>query len=100
MNAQTPVTASNAFLLVGIHEAGETPHAALPGSPGGQLGLFDGGPVASDAGGVVWLAFTGDHDEADAARRFEEKYGQPPARVFDGLGGLLLCGPVPSEVRS
>lgn len=70
------------------------PVLALPGASDGQLGLFDGGP-----GGLVWLAFSGDHDQADAARRFEARYGQPPARVFDGLGGLLLLvGPTPEEV--
>lgn len=99
MNAQTPTAASDAFLLVGIHEAGESPALPLPGVPGGQLGLFDGGPAASDAGGPVWLAFSRDHDRADAARRFEAKYGCAPAKVFEGLGGLLLCGPIPSEVQ-
>ncbi len=26
---------------------------------------------------------------------FLRRYGQPPRYVFDGLGGLLLVGPVP-----
>ncbi len=94
MTTTTPETASNAFLYVGIHDASET-HSGPAGGAGGQLGLFDGTP---EPGGIVWLAFTGDHDEADAARRFEARYGQPPRYVRDGLGGLLLCGPIPSEV--
>lgn len=97
MTTQTPTTRSDAFLLAGIHEEHETPALALPGASGGQLGLFDG--ATGDPGGVVWLAFSRDHDAGDAARRFEAKYGRPPARVFLGLGGLLLAGPVPSEVQ-
>lgn len=87
MTTTTPRTRSNAFLLAG----------APPVAPGGQLGMFDG--ATPDPAGAVWLAFTGDHDEADAARRFEARYGQPPRYVRDGLGGLLLAGPVPSEVQ-
>lgn len=99
MTGQTPTKRSDAFLLAGIHEAGETPALALPGASGEQLGLFAGGPVAGDPGGPVWLAFSRDHDAGDAAQRFEAKYGCAPAKVFEGKGGLLLCGPIPSEVQ-
>jgi hypothetical protein len=65
--------------------------AALAG-PEQQTTLFDAAP---DPAGSYWLAFTGDHDEGDAARCFLRRYGQPPRYLFDGLGGLLLVGPVP-----
>jgi len=45
----------------------------------------------------VWLAFTKDHNEDDAAATFQRRYGQLPRYVFDGLGGLLLVGPVPGQ---
>lgn len=51
--------------------------------------------AAPDPRGAVWLAFTGDHNEGDAAAAFQRRYGQPPRYAFDGLGGLLLVGPVP-----
>ena len=86
---------STAFWHIGIPDGAETPHAGTPGSGGDQLGLFDGTP---DASGLLWLAFTGDHDQDAARQRFEAKYGRPPARVFLGLGGILFCGPVPSGV--
>lgn len=47
--------------------------------------------------GQAWLAFTHDHDEDDAARAFLARYGSEPRCVFDGLGGLLLLGPVPER---
>ncbi len=74
------------------------PVLALPGASGailegpGQLPLFDATP---DPAGSYWLAFTRDHSEDDAARVFLRRYGQPPRYCFDGLGGLLLVGPVP-----
>ena len=76
-----------------------TPVLACPGLPGAivegpeQLATFV--DAAPDPRGAVWLAFTGDHDEGDAAATFRRRYGQPPRYVFDGLGGLLLVGPVP-----
>lgn len=51
--------------------------------------------AAPDPRGAVWMAFTGDHNEGDAAAAFQRRYGQPPRYAFDGLGGLLLVGPVP-----
>ena len=47
--------------------------------------------------GQAWMAFTGDHDEDAAARAFLARYGSEPRYVFDGLGGLLLLGPVPER---
>lgn len=38
-------------------------------------------PVLPDAS---WLAFSADHDEDDAARRFEERFGQPPPDLEGG----------------
>lgn len=93
---QPPESRSTAFLLVGIQDGGEKTPGAVPGAAGEQMSFFDGG--APTPAGLVWRAFTGDHDPGDARRRFEARYGQPPARVFLGLGGLLLAGPVPSEV--
>lgn len=82
-------------------------HATTASTPAMQPNtLFDlparalGHPGAS--GGALddayWLAFTGDHDPAAAAAVFVRRYGRPPAYVVDGLGGLLLVGPIPSEV--
>lgn len=48
-------------------------------------------------GDFLWLAFTRDHNEDDAAATFQRRYGQPPRYVMDGLGGLLLVGPVPGQ---
>lgn len=45
--------------------------------------------------GSSWLAFTIDHDEADAARVFEERFGRPPEYIAESIGPLLLVGPVP-----
>ena len=51
-------------------------------------------PVLPDA---AWLAFTADHDEDAAARRFEERFGQPPEYITESAGRhkMLLVGPVP-----
>lgn len=74
------------------------PVLALPGASRSlldrpdQIVPFDAAP---DPSGSYWLAFTHDHDETDAAAVFLRRYGQPPRYVFDGLGGLLLVGPVP-----
>lgn len=53
--------------------------------------------ASPDPSGSYWLAFTADHDETDAAAVFLRRYGQPARYVFDGLGGLLLVGPVPDQ---
>lgn len=71
-------------------DAGPLPLAGVPSS------VFDGpdfGPP--DPMGSYWLAFTCDHSEEDAARCFVRRFGQVPRYIFDGLGGLLLVGPVP-----
>ena len=49
--------------------------------------------------GQAWLAFTRDHDEDDAARRFEQRFGQPPEYITESAGRypLLLVGPVPDR---
>lgn len=44
--------------------------------------------------GVAYLRFTLDHDEADAARRFAARYGQPPERIFEYKHDLCV-GPIP-----
>lgn len=73
-------------------------------SAGAVLGLPDASSTileaiepepAPEPRGAVWLAFTGDHNEDDAAATFQRRYGQLPRYIFDGLGGLLLVGPVP-----
>lgn len=47
--------------------------------------------------GQTWLAFTRDHDENEAARTFEERFGQPPEYITESSGRypMLLVGPVP-----
>lgn len=47
--------------------------------------------------GQAWLAFTHDHDEDEAARTFEDRFGQPPEYITESAGRykLLLAGPVP-----
>lgn len=67
--------------------------AALAGLPSTVVDGPDFGPP--DPMGSYWLAFTADHNEDDAAATFRRRYGQLPRYVFDGLGGLLLVGPVP-----
>jgi len=44
--------------------------------------------------GPWYRGFTLDHDEADAAARFTQRYGRPPERIFEEHG-ILLVGPVP-----
>lgn len=70
------------------------PVLALPGASSAILEAIEPEP-APDPRGAVWLAFTKDHNEDDAAATFQRRYGQLPRYVFDGLGGLLLVGPVP-----
>lgn len=70
------------------------PVYGLPGASSAMLEAIEPEP-APDPRGAVWLAFTGDHNEDDAAATFQRRYGQLPRYVFDGLGGLLLVGPVP-----
>lgn len=83
--------AGNGCLLAGVF--GEEMTARPGGSGEEQLCMFDG--LAPDqAEGGVWLGFTADHGEEDAARRFRERYGRPPGYIVESLG-LLLVGPVP-----
>lgn len=56
-------------------------------------------PAPSAPRDAVWLGFSRDHDEADAAATFQRRYGSPPRFVFDGPGGLLLVGPIPQEAE-
>jgi hypothetical protein len=74
-----------------------SPVYGLPGASGAILEAIEPEPAAPDPSGSYWLAFTGDHDEGDAAATFRRRYGQPPRYAFDGLGGLLLVGPVPGQ---
>lgn len=48
---------------------------------------------------AIYQAWTLDTKEDIAAAAFARRYGQHPEFVFESLG-LLLCGPVPSEVQS
>ena len=50
-----------------------------------------------DPAGHAWRAFTLDTPEEEAAAVFARRYGRNPEYVFESRG-LLLCGPVPSEV--
>lgn len=45
--------------------------------------------------GACWRAWTKDTDEEHAAAAFFRRYGVHPEFVIDGIGGLLLVGPVP-----
>ena len=51
--------------------------------------------------GVPWLAFSADHDEEEAARAFEDRFGQPPEYITESAGRykMLLVGPVPDLVE-
>lgn len=53
-------------------------------------------PVLPDA---AWLAFTADHDEDDAARIFQRRFGRPPEYITESAGRykMLLVGPVPGS---
>lgn len=47
-----------------------------------------------------WVTFTIDHDEDDAARRFQERYGRPPEHIIEDhryRHPTLKVGPVPEE---
>ena len=88
--------AATPFALTGIHSDPQTPLNARPMDGGDQLQLFADTPTVV---GRTWLAFSLDHDEDDAARRFQQRYGAPPRYITENLG-LLLVGPIPSEVQS
>lgn len=45
--------------------------------------------------GAMWRAWTADTDEQHAAAAFLRRYGVHPEYIVDGIGGLLLVGPVP-----
>jgi hypothetical protein len=78
-----------------ILEGPDQKPAALAGVPSSVVDGPDFGPP--DPAGSYWLAFTRDHNEDDAAATFRRRYGQLPRYIFDGLGGLLLVGPVPGR---
>ncbi len=42
-----------------------------------------------------YLAFTPDHDEADAAAAFQARFGRPPEYIVESHG-ILWLGPVPA----
>ncbi len=95
MTAKTLPAASQAPLW----EMSNNPAGAVLDRPGASSAVLDcpdqNSLDAPDPRGAVWLAFTGDHNEDDAAATFQRRYAQPPLHIFDGLGGLLLVGPVP-----
>lgn len=49
--------------------------------------------------GAFWLAFTGDTNLAEVRRAYRARYGQDPAEVRRGLGGIVLAGPVAAHVE-
>lgn len=55
---------------------------------------FRGSPAALSE--RRWLAFTIDHNEEDASRAFQNRYGSPPTYIFESLHNLLV-GPVPED---
>ena len=44
----------------------------------------------------LYLAFTLDHDEAEASARFVDRFGAPPENIVED-GGNLLVGPLPVD---
>ena len=80
-----------------------SPVYGLPGGSGAILAgpeqsttIFEDAP---DPRGGAWLAFSRDHSVNAAIETFRRRYGQLPRNCFDGLGGLLLVGPVPDLVE-
>lgn len=62
-------------------------------TPKPQLALdFYASP--SSPGDALFLGFTPDHDENDAARVFLRRYGRQPQYLFESRG-LRLVGPIP-----
>lgn len=59
-----------------------------------QLSLLDHAS-APDPHAHYWRGFTRDTDEGEAARIFEQRYGQPPAFLIESKG-ILLAGPIPA----
>lgn len=55
-------------------------------------GAIGGG--APDLHAAHYRCFTLDHNEDDAARIFQARYGQPPAYIIEDKG-ILWVGPVP-----
>lgn len=43
----------------------------------------------------LWRGFTADHDEAEAAQSFEQRYGKPPEYIVEDRG-VLFVGPIPA----
>lgn len=99
MTAKTLPAASQAPLW----SMSNNPASAVLGLPGASSAVLDRPDQipepAPDPRGAVWLAFTADHNEDDAAAVFLRRYGQLPRYIFDGLGELLLVGPVPEVER-
>jgi hypothetical protein len=51
----------------------------------------------ADAGRAdLYMCFTPDHDEDDAAEAFQRRHQRPPKFVFEA-GGYLRLGPVPHD---
>lgn len=51
-----------------------------------------------DPAGYAWQGFSLDTPEEEAAATFVRRYGELPFFVFESHG-LLLCGPIPAEVK-
>lgn len=45
-----------------------------------------------------WLCFSPDHDEEDARKRFENRFGVEPSEVITA-DFLIWVGPVPAEEK-
>lgn len=52
---------------------------------------------AADYRGAYWRAYTPDSDPEEVRRAFRARYGEDPAEVRRGLGGIVLAGPIPGR---
>lgn len=68
----------------------------------GQMALFVGddapgaavnAPVAAGAG-AAWRGYSPDTAAEEARTLFRVRFGQDPATVMRGLGGVVLAGPI------
>lgn len=46
-----------------------------------------------------WRAYSRDTPREVARAAYTARYGQPPARITRGLGGIILAGPIPTGPR-
>lgn len=71
-------SASQPFLLAGIHNAPQTPQPEPVEGAGDPLTIFADRIPDPSAAGLVWLAFSIDTLEEQATRRYQERYGRRP----------------------